>query len=277
MNMLWFKAALICYLCGTAFYLAYIPLQRQRLHEVGRAALGAGVLFHSVHFILNTIRLGYFPVVNFREGLSMFAWAVAAAYLLTQMKFNVRVLGSFVTPLCAVLMLWSWALPEPMIGIKPLYRSAWLAVHVATIFIGNGVFAVGCLAGVMYLLQERQIKRKQLGFFYRRLPSLSILDSINYYCIITGFPMLTLGMITGSIYSQVALGTYWRWDPKEVWSLLTWLLYAVLVHQRLTVGWRGRRAAILSIIGFVVIFFSFLGVNFILKGYHNFGTLGGIS
>jgi ABC-type transport system involved in cytochrome c biogenesis permease subunit len=100
---------------------------------------------------------------------------------------------------------------------------------------------------------------------------------MNHYCIIIGFALLTVGMITGSIYAQVALGSYWRWDPKEVWSLITWILYAVLVHQRLTVGWRGRRAAVMSIIGFAVLLFSFVGVNFLLKGYHSFQGMGGAS
>ena len=277
MNLIWFKAALVFYLAGAVVYLVYIFSQRQRLYRVGTIELCAGFACHTVSIIINYAHLGYFPVIDFSEGLSFFAWAVAGAYLLIQMKFNIRALGAFITPLCVVLMISSWALPESAVDVKPIFRSIWLTIHVSTIFLGNGALAVAFMSGVMYILEERQIKMKKQGFFYRRLPSLSSLDSMNHYCIIIGFALLTVGMITGSIYAQIALGSYWRWDPKEVWSLITWILYAVLVHQRLTVGWRGRRAAVMSIIGFAVLLFSFVGVNFLLKGYHSFHGMGGAS
>jgi len=128
--------------------------------------------------------------------------------------------------------------------------------------------ALACGAGLLYLLQEHAIKSKHRGFFFKRLPSLELLDHTGYACIVTGFTMLTFGLITGLIYAKSVWGRFWSWDPKEVWSGITWLLYAALLHQRLTFGWRGRRAAIMAIIGFAVILFTFLGVNFLLKGHH---------
>ena len=139
---------------------------------------------------------------------------------------------------------------------------------------GDGLFAIMFLVAIMYLIQEHQIKNKRLGSFYSRLPSLATLDGLNYTALIYGFTMLTVGMITGSMYAQYAFGTYWQWDPKEVWSLITWLGYAVLLHQRLTVGWRGRRAAIMAIFCFSVLIFTFLGVSLIHGGYHSFNSLG---
>ena len=153
-----------------------------------------------------------------------------------------------------------------------MLQNVWLTVHIVFIFAGNGVFAIAFLAGIMYLIQERQIKSKQLGLLYHRLPALEILDALNYNSLILGFPLLTLGMLSGSIFAQYTLGTFWRWDPKEVWSLITWLLYAALLHGRLVSGWRGRRSAMISIIGFLVLIFSFLGVNFLVKGYHSFSA-----
>jgi cytochrome c-type biogenesis protein CcsB len=131
------------------------------------------------------------------------------------------------------------------------------------------------MAGIMYLIQEYQIKSKKLGSFFNRLPSLQTLDSINHYALMYGFPFLTLGMVTGAIYAQYALGSYWRWDPKEVWSLITWLLYAALLHERLTVGWRGRRAAVMSIVCFLVLLFSFIGVSLWMSDYHSFQSIEG--
>ena len=126
----------------------------------------------------------------------------------------------------------------------------------------------------MYLIQERQIKRKTIGNFFKRLPSLETLDNINHYSLIYGFPLFTLGMITGAVYAQYALGSYWRWDPMEVWSLIIWVAYAVLLHERLAVGWRGRRAAWMSILCFVILIVLFLGSSIWFNSYHSFGDFG---
>jgi cytochrome c-type biogenesis protein CcsB len=142
-------------------------------------------------------------------------------------------------------------------------------------FTGNAVFTVAFAAGVMYLLQERMLKSKKFSALYHRLPSLETLDSINYKCLTFGFPLMTMGIISGAIWANSAWGGYWRWDPKETWALITWFLYAALLHGRLTVGWRGRRAAIFAIIGFLCVLFTFLGVNLLLTGEHSFNALGG--
>jgi cytochrome c-type biogenesis protein CcsB len=184
------------------------------------------------------------------------------------------VLGSFVAPFAAFLMIVSCAIPWIEGPVKPVFKSLWLTVHVGTIFMGNGLFAITFLAAIMYLLQERHIKKKRLGSFYNRLPSLATLDTINYSSLVYGFPFITVGMITGSIYAQYALGTYWQWDPKEVWSLITWLFYAALLHERLVIGWRGRRAALMSIVCFCILIFTFVGVSLLLGGYHSFSSLG---
>jgi cytochrome c-type biogenesis protein CcsB len=143
-----------------------------------------------------------------------------------------------------------------------------LILHVTVIFVGEAGFALACGLGILYLLQENAIKTKKQRFFFRRLPSLDKLDSGGYTCMVIGFTMLTLGLITGFVYAKSIWGRFWSWDPKEVWSGITWLFYAVLLHQRLTVGWRGRRSAIMAIIGFAVLVFTFLGVNLLMEGHH---------
>jgi len=148
---------------------------------------------------------------------------------------------------------------------------------VGTIFIGNALFAIAFIAAVMYLLQEHYIKAKKLTFFYKRLPSLTTLDNINHYSLIYGFAFVTAGIITGAIYAQIAFGKYWQWDPKEVWSLITWILYSALIHERLAVGWKGRKAALMSIFCFLVLSFSSISTSFWTEGYHsikNLSTLG---
>lgn len=140
--------------------------------------------------------------------------------------------------------------------------------HIITVFIGEAAFALACGAGLLYLIQEHAIKTKNHGFFFKRLPSLDLIDTTGYACIAVGFTTLTMGLIIGFVYAKSVWGRFWSWDPKEIWSVVTWLVYAALLHERLTVGWRGRRAAIMSIIGFAAVLFTFLGVNFLLGGHH---------
>jgi len=272
MTIFFFKCTLSLYLLGTLGYILFIVFQIKPMARISFGLLFFGFLIHTLTIGFWTIQTGYFPVYNLRESLSFFAWAIIGVYLLIQIRFNLMVLGSFLSPLAAVMMISSSLLPHQTGPVNPLLHNIWLMVHVVTIFIGNGVFAVAFLAGIMYLIQERQIKSKHFGAFYHRLPSLEVLDALNYNCLVLGFPLLTLGMLSGSIFAQYTLGTFWRWDPKEVWSLITWLLYAALLHGRLVAGWRGRRSAMISIVGFLVLIFSFLGVNFLVKGYHNFSA-----
>jgi cytochrome c-type biogenesis protein CcsB len=272
MAVFFFKGALSLYLLGTLGYIVFIIFQIKTMARISYGLLLLGFISHTVAIGLLTVQTGYLPVYNLRESLSFFAWAIIGVYLIIQIRFNILVLGSFLSPLAAVTMISSSFIPFQTGPINPLLKNVWLMVHIVFIFAGNGVFAIAFLAGIMYLIQERQIKSKHLGLLYHRLPALEVLDALNYNSLILGFPLLTLGMLSGSIFAQYTLGTFWRWDPKEVWSLITWLLYAALLHGRLVSGWRGRRSAMISIIGFLVLIFSFLGVNFLVKGYHSFSA-----
>jgi cytochrome c-type biogenesis protein CcsB len=272
MAVFFFKGALSLYLLGTLGYLVFIIFQIKTMARISYGLLLLGFISHTVAIGLLTVQTGYLPVYNLRESLSFFAWAIIGVYLIIQIRFNILVLGSFLSPLAAVTMISSSFFPLQTGPVNPLLKNVWLMVHILFIFAGNGVFAIAFLAGIMYLIQERQIKSKRLGLLYHRLPALEVLDALNYNSLILGFPLLTLGMLSGSIFAQYTLGTFWRWDPKEVWSLITWLLYAALLHGRLVSGWRGRRSAMISIIGFLVLIFSFLGVNFLVKGYHSFSA-----
>ena len=274
MGYLWFNLALFFDLVATGGFIVYIIRQEKWVFTLSYWILAAGFAFLTVFLGYRYYLLGTAPVLDFKSALSFFSWSIILAYLIFQFKFRLMVLGSFVAPFAAFLMIVSSTLPWVQGPVKPLFKSIWLTVHVVTIFMGDALFAITFLAAVMYLIQERQIKKKKLGSFFKRLPSLATLDTINYYALIYGFPFLTVGMITGSIYAQLALGSYWRWDPKEVWSLITWLFYAALIHERLRVGWRGGRAAIMSIVCFSVLIFTFVGVSFWMGGYHSFSSFG---
>jgi cytochrome c-type biogenesis protein CcsB len=273
MGFLWFDSALVLTLVAAGGYIVYIVKQEKWIALWSYRILFVGFCFHSFFLGYRYAIMGTAPVLDFRSALSFFAWCMILAFLVFHIKFRLMVLGSFVAPFAGFLMILSSAMPLFEGPVKPIFKSLWLTLHVGTIFMGNGLFAITFVGAIMYLIQERQIKRKRLGSFFRRLPSLATLDAMNHYALIFGFPFLTVGMITGAIYAQVALGTYWQWDPKEVWSLITWLFYAALLHERLVAGWRGRRAAMMAIVCFGVLVFTFVGGSLWLSGYHSFSSL----
>ena len=260
----------LLYSVGTVGYLIYVIRTEVIIHRIAYAFLLAGFLSHSVGLALLIGQIRQLPVTTLPQTFSLFAWAIVGSYLAFQLKFNIRVLGTFVSPLAVIFMLLSSAIPGRIIPTSQLSENFWLILHVTTIFIGNAIFALAFCAGIMYLLQERQIKTKSFGLLYRRLPSLETLDSLNYVCLTLGFPLITVGLISGFVYAGIALRSFWHWDPKEILAVLTWLIYAVLLHERLAVGWRGRRAAIMAIIGFSIILVTFVGASLILKGHHSF-------
>lgn len=258
----------LLYLLSTVGYVLYLFVQRDRLQRGAFVAMTAALGCHSLAIAAAWAASGHIPVRNLYETLSLAAWAVAAVFVAFSYRLKLKVLGVFAAPLVSLIMLIATQLPRETGPASDLFTSFWLGFHVVAIFIGEAAFALACGVGVLYLLQERAIKTKRRGFFFKRLPALELLDSAGYACIITGFTLLTVGLATGIVYAKLVWGKFWTWDPKEVWSAITWLLYAALLHERLTVGWRGRRSAILAIVGFIVVLFTFIGVNFLFQGHH---------
>jgi cytochrome c-type biogenesis protein CcsB len=268
MENVFLAIATLCYFGGTVGYLVYLFRDLRQVHWVSWGVLLTGAVFHAGAIILRTMSSGHLAVTTSQEAMSFFAWALVTTYVLVQLRLNLRILGSFVSPLAVIFILTSSILPAHIEPAKNIFQSGWVVFHVGALFLANALFALAFCAGVMYLLQERHIKRKNFGFLYLRLPSLEKLDSINHYCLVIGFPIMTVGLMAGFAYASIVWHRSWSWDPKEILALMTWLLYAILLHERLTVGWRGRRAAWLAIFGFSAILITFLGVNLILKGHH---------
>ena len=260
----------LLYSVGTVGFLIYVIRTEKVIHRIAYGFLLAGFLSHTLGLAMLVSQLRQMPVTTLPQTFSLFAWAIVGSYLAFQLKFNIRILGTFVSPFAVIFMLLSSAIPGRVIPNSKLFKSFWLTLHVATMFIGMAIFALAFCAGIMYLLQERQIKSKSFGLLYRRLPSLEVLDSLNYVCLTFGFPLITIGLISGFVYAGAVWQSFWHWDPKEILSVVTWLIYAVLLHERLAVGWRGRRAAIMAIIGFSVILVTFVGTSFILEVHHSF-------
>ncbi|BAT72562.1 cytochrome c-type biogenesis protein CcsB [Thermosulfidibacter takaii ABI70S6] len=264
---------LILYTFSTLHYLVFIVYQNERVEKLTKATFRAAVVFHLLSIVARWLQAGYFPVTSLHESLLFYSFLVALGYILLESRFKLPVVGAFLSPLNLIFLfaaITSIQQPKPL---PPALQSPWLHIHGITSFAGEAAFTLSFIISIIYLLQEREIKRKKMGFFFKRLPPLNKLDEINYKILTIGFPFLTIGIITGAVWANTAWGSYWSWDPKETWSLITWLVYAGILHSRLTAGWRGRRAAILCIVGYLCVLFTFLGVNLLLPGLHSYSSM----
>ncbi len=274
-DILLYKITLLVYFTATVLFLIDVIGRRQKAGNLARWVLVGGFLVHCATIVARYAAAGHVPVVNLQESLSFFALAIVGAFLLFDLKYRLTILGAFSCPLALAMMIFGAAAKSPVSTANPALDSWWFPIHISLAFAGYAIFALAFVAGVMYLLQERMLKSKRFSGLFYRLPSLDVLDSINYRCLTFGFPLMTMGIISGAVWANSAWGGYWRWDPKETWALITWFLYAALLHGRLTIGWRGRRAAIFAIIGFLCLLFTFLGVNTLMSDLHSFNTLEG--
>lgn len=265
MDIVLFYITVFLYSLATLGYLAFLAWMKKPVWKVSRALLITGFLVHTTSIIVRYYQAGYTPVTNRFEALIFFSWILVGVYLAIQIRYTLPVLGAFVTPPAVALLLLAIFgskevfLPEKLAELMP---SHWLPLHVWFSFLGDALLGISaCFAG-MYLIQEKQLKRKKIGPLYYRLPPLDVLDRLSYRCISIGFPFLTIGILIGSIWLKTVQGGYIDWqDGRQTATLLTWFLYAALLHGRLIAGWRGRRVAWMNIIGFLVILSTFLKLS----------------
>ena len=216
--------------------------------------------------------IGHAPLSNLYESLVFFAWTIAVVYLVIEKKYENRIIGAFTTPLAFLAMAYASMSPNISDRIQPLLpalKSNWLIAHVIACFIGYAAFAIAFGISWMYLFKQRDTESK--SNLLAHFPNTKILEELNHQMIMFGFLFLTTGIITGAVWANSAWGRYWGWDPKETWSLITWFIYATLLHARMMRGWGGKRIAYLSIIGFFAVLFTYFGVNY-LPGLHSYGA-----
>jgi cytochrome c-type biogenesis protein CcsB len=218
---------------------------------------------------------GHAPLSNLYESLVFAAWAIMLVYFLSEWRTKQKTLGVFPSLLAFLCMAYASFSPDIGSEIQPLVpalKSNWLIAHVVTCFLGYAAFGVAFGISIFYLLKRTFAGNPQPESFFAAIPDLRHLDEFNYQMILFGFLWLSVGIITGSVWANSAWGSYWSWDPKETWSLITWLVYAALLHARAMKGWRGKRVAWLSIVGFGCVIFTYFGVNFLLSGLHSYAT-----
>jgi cytochrome c-type biogenesis protein CcsB len=270
MSLYFIIAALSFYLLSTLCYLLLLITGKKGAGKLAHISLTIGFVLHLVSLLLRYIQAGYTPITNFHEALSFFSLSVACFFLYLRRSYRIEIIGCIILPVISLMLIWALTFPAAVKPIPPVLQSYWLPIHTMFSFAGNAAFFISFFVSLVYLVAERGIKRKTAFPLSIRLPSLETLDSINYRCISYGFPFLTVGIVTGSIWAGLAWGSHWNWDPKETWSLITWIVYAILLHNRLTMGWKGRKTAYMMIIGFLSMIFTFFGVNLFLGGLHSY-------
>lgn len=261
MTHLFFSLTLGLYGCATAAYLVCLFRSSAGLTTWASRLLTGGCIAHVLSTVHLSNQLKHLPLTNMQESLSFFSLMIVAAFLFLERRYKVTTLGSFVTPVALMMLIASSALHAELRHLPPILQSNWFWIHALLAFFSYAAFTIAAGVAVMYLIQRHFLKTKHFGALFQRIPPLETLDEISYRCLAVGFPLLTVAIISGSIWSEQAMGSYWVWDLKQTWSLITWLIYAALLHGRLTIGWRGKRAAIMSIIGFVVLLITFFGMK----------------
>jgi len=264
-----FNVTTIFYMASTLAFFAYLAGRNKTVGLAGSILAWAGFAIHTVATGLRwkesyDIGLGHAPLSNLYESVVFFAWSIVLIFGLIDAKYKYRVIGAFVMPFALLAMAWGQLyLPTDINPLMPALQSNWLLYHVLTCFLGYAAFAVACGVSIMYLIKARSEEsgKAAAGSVVSQFPPTKVLDELNYKAIMIGFPLLTLGIITGAAWANYAWGTYWSWDPKETWSLIVWFIYAAFLHARFTKGWVGKRAAWLSIIGFLATVFCYLGVE----------------
>jgi len=218
--------------------------------------------------------IGHAPLSNMYESLVFFAWTIGVIYLVVEQTYKNRTIGAFATPLAFMAIAYASLSPNICDRIQPLIpalKSNWLIAHVVTCFIGYAAFAIAFAVSLIYLFNQwKTVDKKSKTGLFSHLPDSRMLDELTYQMVTLGFLFLTVGIITGAVWANSAWGSYWSWDPKETWSLITWFVYATLLHARMMRGWEGKKIAYLSIIGFLAVMFTYFGVN-LLPGLHSYG------
>jgi cytochrome c-type biogenesis protein CcsB len=261
-----FYLTLLLYSAATAGYLAHLVWIKRPVWKVSLAVLIIGFLSHTASIAARHVEAGYTPVTNRFESLMFFSWVLVAVYLAVQLRHTLPVLGALVTPLALALLLLASFRSKEILPLDRILDSRWLPAHVWFAFLGDALMGVSACLAAMYLLQDTILKKKRIGPLYYRLPSLEVLDRLSYRCISIGFPLLTVGILTGAVWLKSLRGGYFDWqDGRQTASLLVWFLYAGVLHGRLIAGWRGRRIAWMNVIGFLVILATFLQLSHFQK------------
>ena len=264
-------AVLAAYLIATIHSILAFVNKRRSLQRVTAWSTGIGFILHTTALIADWVIDGHYPLFMLRETLSFLAWALVILYSVVLYRYRTHAVGAFTMPLISVLTFIALLIPSGSGDNPAPFSGTWLfPIHTTLLIFAYAAFFIVFMASVMYLLQERELKLKTFSAIFHRLPSLSTVNELATSAAALGLTLFTLGLATGMVWSSARSGRIWHNDPKEIFALLTWVLYFVLAIYRSSANWHGRRAAWLGVVGFGLVLCTFFGARF-LGGYHVFG------
>jgi ABC-type uncharacterized transport system permease subunit len=266
MSLFWLRVTLALYSLGLLHALITIVSRRTKTFPFALGAISLGAVFHFVSLVEDGLSAGRLPISTFQQAVSTSALLLVAVFLLAYWRYRFEALCVFVFPLAFMLTLAAAISPEAPATEGPLLRSGWLYLHAGMFFLGHALLFVTFAAGLMYLLQERELKSKKPRAFYYRLPPLESLDDLARKTLAIGFTLVTVGIIIGAAFASAKMGRDWPLDHKVAWSFVAWFIYLGLIVSRWTAGWRGRKAAYFAIAGFCAVVLTW-GTS---SGIHSF-------
>jgi cytochrome c-type biogenesis protein CcsB len=293
MAFVFLKLAAFVYAVATVTVAAHILRPRPEGERRVLTAILAGIIVHALAVGGRTVEMSAFPLAGVQDALSLFAFISGMIAVVTSVRGNVPQVAWLTTPLTTLLVVVA-AMAEPVTSVPESLRSLWLSLHIALALMGDAAFVIAGVVAVVYLMQERRLKHRKKKPRQRgkkrsrsdsrddirspvtglmQLPALERLDGVNLGLFKFGFPMMTLGIITGVAYGKQVLDVYWTWDTRNTVTALVWILYAAILHARLVIGWRGRKAAILTVVGVIAILLTFVGLGLTSSGMHGRETI----
>ncbi|MHB8138776.1 MAG: cytochrome C assembly family protein [Smithellaceae bacterium] len=265
-----FVLALAFCVLAVAGYLLSLSVKKVSLAKGSTWILAAGFVFLSLNILLAAIHPTGWHNFGSRHFLSIYAWVIAGIYLGSQFKTKTRLLGAFIAPFILLFLIAAAGQGSDKNLVPPQWQGWLTSLHLVLAIAGEALFVLASAAGAMFIIQNSLLKHKKLNQTGRLLPSLGDLDRINHLGLLWGFPLLTLGIIAGTVYAAFVWGNPWAYDPKVIWTFAVWVFYGFLLHQRLAIGWKGSRMAVLSCAAFALFFVSVLVIRFCLTSVHNF-------
>jgi ABC-type uncharacterized transport system permease subunit len=247
-SILWLRVAAALYSLGLLHAILTLTRRRQHLFRVAVGAFAFAAVLHGVSLVEQAVESGHFPANNFFESVSLCALIITVLYLVLYRRYKLESLSVFIFPLVFVMTLMATLANPVSEWSSPAVRGAWLTVHVVFVLLGYAALLLTAAAAVVYLIQERELKRKKPRQFYYRLPPLGTLDDLISKAMAFGLVFITLAVIAGSTWAFIELKRRWILEPKILISILTWGIYMAMVFLRLNAGWRGRKAAIIALV-----------------------------
>jgi len=261
---------LVGYLIASLLYIANIITGNRTKASIYVTMVA--FIFNTFSLIARSMLTGNLPLGNIFEFGLFFLWGIVLFYIIVEYKYKVSSLGILVLPMSTILIIWLTFVLDPtrVSPMMPALRSYWLYFHVFTAVIAYGSLAISFSVAVIYLIKDWLIRIGNNNTLIEKFPELIMLEDLTYKIILFSMPFLTLVLVTGAVWAEYSWGSYWSWDPKETWALITWIIYAIYLHLRLMRGWKGRKIMFLAVVGFAAVIFTFLGVTYLLPGMHSY-------